>query len=131
MHFLIILIAPPGSFRHGLFVLLTALETTIAVKQFDTIEDALGQSSMEAPKLIVFDAAVLGADQVGKLEQMQDQWPEVQVVALVNDKEHEIAVQRVSRTLTVGAGMAAARLRAIFNDLLHDLGESLAERPSP
>ncbi|MEZ4713722.1 MAG: hypothetical protein R3A44_41425 [Caldilineaceae bacterium] len=116
MHHLIYLIAAPGSLRHSLTVLLTALGTDQQIEQFDAIGAALRHESTESPTLIVCDVVVLDANVLGELARLRSRWPCARLVVMSEDEA--LAARLGHGAVVITTGAAAARLRTTFGNLL-------------
>ena len=114
--YLIFLIAPSGSLRHSLAVLLMALGPDQQIEQFDTISAALQYEPKKPPELIVCDIARLDDVMLHELARLRSRWPHARLVTMIEDEKS--AVSQADSVIVVTTGAAAARLRMILSNLL-------------
>lgn len=125
MLFTIYLIAPAGSLRHSLYILLTTLKSGGQLHEFDSIDAALAQPSAAAPGLLVLDATTPGGDSVERVARLHLHWPLTRIVVLADGGEQASTNLPHPHITLVTTGTAAPRLRALLNDQLRAMRDDV------
>jgi hypothetical protein len=123
VRFTICVIAPPGSLRHSLTVLLTSLGTGHQVIQYDDIDAALSDRQAAPPVLTVLAALSLGSELLPALSRLVVHWPQTRLITLVADEDQGRTLGSGGHSVVVTEGIAAAQLRALFKKMLGDGGK--------